>query len=172
MRFKIKKCDVCIDYIFIFVLSISAIFNSKQMLLLLLFSALHEIGHLVALLFCKSFPNEIKFSYYGLAVKYDDDLPILKECIVLISGPAVNLILYLLFKDEINLILFLLNMLPVYPLDLGRVVRLFSLKASKILSIITLIFICILCLYMIIYKKVYSLLFVTVYLVIYSINYD
>ena len=98
MRFKIKKCDVCIDYVFIFVLSITAIFNSKQMLLLLLFSALHETGHLVALLFCKSFPNEIKFSYYGLAVKYDDDLPILKECIVLISGPTVNLILYLVLK--------------------------------------------------------------------------
>ena len=153
MRFKIKKCDVCIDYVFIFVLSITAIFNSKQMLLLLLFSALHETGHLVALLFCKSFPNEIKFSYYGLAVKYDDDLPILKECIVLISGPTVNLILYLVFKNEINLILF-------------------SLKASKILSIITLVFICILCSYLIFYKKVYSLLFVTVYLVIYSINYD
>ena len=163
MRFKIKKCDVCIDYVFIFVLSITAIFNSKQMLLLLLFSALHETGHLVALLYCKSFPNEIK---------YDDDLPILKECIVLISGPTVNLILYLVFKNEINLILFSLNMLPVYPLDFGRVVRLFSLKASKILSIITLVFICILCSYLIFYKKVYSLLFVTVYLVIYSINYD
>ena len=88
------------------------------------------------------------------------------------SGPTVNLILYLVFKNEINLILFSLNMLPVYPLDFGRVVRLFSLKASKILSIITLVFICILCSYLIFYKKVYSLLFVTVYLVIYSINYD
>ena len=47
-------------------------------------------------------------------------------------------------------------MLPVYPLDFGRVVRLFSLKASKILSIITLVFICILCSYLIFYKKVYS----------------
>ncbi|MCI5734962.1 MAG: hypothetical protein MR281_02365 [Eubacterium sp.] len=172
MHFKLKKCDIFIDYAFILVLSLVAVFNSSRLLYLLLFSFLHEIGHLSALLICKSEPYEMRLSYYGFAIRYEDNLPIIKECAVLLSGPMVNLILYLFFKDDINLILFLLNCLPVYPLDVGRIVRLFSLKASRILSIITIVLICILCVYMLIYNKSYSLIFVTVYLIIYSINYS
>ena len=158
MHFRIKKCDIFI--------------NSKQVIYLLLFSALHEIGHLTALLICKEKPYKIHLSYYGFAIRYTDDLPRFKECIVLLCGPLVNLVLYLFFKDNINLILFLLNCLPVYPLDIGRIVRLFSIKASRILSVITVILICILCVYMLIYNKSYSLIFVTIYLIIYSINYN
>lgn len=172
MHFKLKKCDIFIDYAFILVLSLAAVFNSSRLLYLLLFSFLHEMGHLSALLISKSEPYEMRLSYYGFAIRYEDNLPIIKECTVLLSGPMVNLILYLFFKDDINLILFLLNCLPVYPLDVGRIVRLFSLKASRILSIITIVLICILCVYMLIYNKSYSLIFVTVYLIIYSINYS
>lgn len=172
MHFRIIKCDIFIDYTFILVLSLAAVFNSKQVIYLLLFSALHEIGHLTALLICKEKPYKIHLSYYGFAIRYTDDLPRFKECIVLLCGPLVNLVLYLFFKDDINLILFLLNCLPVYPLDIGRIVRLFSIKASRILSVITVILICILCVYMLIYNKSYSLIFVTIYLIIYSINYN
>ncbi len=172
MHFKIKRCDIYIEYAFVFVLSLAAVFSSKQLLFLLLFSFLHEAGHLTVLLLCKSYPYKIVLSYYGFAIRYDDNLPVLKECAVLLSGPLVNLILYLLFKDDINLILFLLNCLPVYPLDVGRIVRLFSSKASRIFSVITIILICILCVYMLIYNKSYSLIFVTIYLIIYSVNYS
>ena len=159
MHFRIKKCDIFIDYAFILVLSLAAVFNSKQVIYLLLFSALHEIGHLTALLICKEKPYKIHLSYYGFAIRYTDDLPRFKECIVLLCGPLVNLV-------------FLLNCLPVYPLDIGRIVRIFSIKASRILSAITVILICILCVYMLIYNKSYSLIFVTMYLIIYSINYN
>ncbi len=172
MRFKIKKCDICIDYAFILVLSLAAVFNSRQVIYLLLFSALHEMGHLTALLICRGVPYELHLSYYGFAIRYNDDLPRFKECIVLLSGPLVNLVLYLFLRDDINLILFFLNCLPVYPLDIGRVVRLFSLKTSKILSAITIVLICILCAYMLIYNKSYSLIFVAIYLIVYSINYN
>lgn len=170
MNFRINQCDIYIEYAFILVLSLAALFSSKQILCLLLFSALHEFGHLAALVICKGKPYELRFSYYGIAIKYYDDLPAAKECAVLLSGPAVNLILYLILKDDINLVLLLLNCLPVYPLDIGRVVRLFSLRLSKVLSIVSLIFVCIFCLYMLIYNKSYSFLFVVIYLVIYSIN--
>ena len=59
MHFRIKKCDIFIDYAFILVLSLAAVFNSKQVIYLLLFSALHEIGHLTALLICKEKPYKI-----------------------------------------------------------------------------------------------------------------
>ena len=100
MHFRIKKCDIFIDYAFILVLSLAAVFNSKQVIYLLLFSALHEIGHLTALLICKEKPYKIHLSYYGFAIRYTDDLPRFKECIVLLCGPLVNLVLYLFFKDK------------------------------------------------------------------------
>ena len=89
MHFRIKKCDIFIDYAFILVLSLAAVFNSKQVIYLLLFSALHEIGHLTALLICKEKPYKIHLSYYGFAIRYTDDLPRFKECIVLLCGPLV-----------------------------------------------------------------------------------
>ena len=64
MHFRIKKCDIFIDYAFILVLSLAAVFNSRQVIYLLLFSALHEIGHLTALLICKEKPYKIHLSYY------------------------------------------------------------------------------------------------------------
>ena len=49
MHFRIKKCDIFIDYAFILVLSLAAVFNSKQVIYLLLFSAFSEsLGQLIA----------------------------------------------------------------------------------------------------------------------------
>lgn len=172
MHFYIKNCKICIDYLFILVLSLAALFNANDILLVLLFSSLHEIGHFAALIIFKNYPYELKLSFYGFAVKYESNISRVKETVVLLSGPLVNLILYLILKDNVNLILFLLNVLPIYPLDFARVLRLYFPKTGTFISRITLILICILCVYMLVYYKSYSLLFVATYLVLYGINCD
>ena len=121
MHFYIKNCKICIDYLFILVLSLAALFNANDILLVLLFSSLHEIGHFAALIIFKNYPYELKLSFYGFAVKYESNISRVKETVVLLSGPLVNLIFYLILKDNVNLILFLLNVLPIYPLDFARV---------------------------------------------------
>lgn len=151
-------------------LSAAALFDAKQLVLVLLFSAVHEIGHLIALLFLKGEPDGLKFSFYGFALKYSCCLSRAKESIILLSGPAANLILYLILKDDYNFILFILNILPIYPLDGGRVINLFSPKASKVLSVAFFILIFIVSVYLVICYHTFSLFLVCIYLFVFYLN--
>lgn len=171
MKFKINDCDIIIDYSFILVLSFSALFNAKDVAYMLLYCAIHELSHLTALVIVGGRADELKFSFYGLALKYSSRLSRTKEIIVLICGPFANLILYILFRDELNLILFFLNIMPVYPLDGGRILDLFSYRASKAVSIMLIIILVIFSLYFIIFYKSFSLFLISIYLIFYSANY-
>ena len=58
------------------------------------------------------------------------NLLILKKIFILIAGPFVNLIFIIIFflrgKEElvyINMFIFLFNMMPIYPLDGGKIVE-------------------------------------------------
>lgn len=152
-------------------LSFAVLLGAESIIDLLIYSALHESGHFFVLLICGGKPDSLKLSYYGLALKYSTPLSKTKECLVLLAGPFVNLVLYLLLKNEINLLLFVLNMLPVYPIDFGRVIRLFSYRLSKVLGCITLALLIPLAVYMFVVYKSFSLIFIVCYLIIYSFNY-
>lgn len=90
----------------------------------LLFSVLHECGHLTALCALGLRPKQLRLSFYGMALRYDRVPDRRRETAVLIGGPAVNLILWVLLRDPANGALFLLNMLPIFPLDGGRLAAL------------------------------------------------
>ncbi len=152
-------------------LSFAVLLGAESIIDLLIYSALHESGHFFVLLICGGKPDSLKLSYYGLALKYSTPLSKTKECLVLLAGPFVNLVLYLMLKNEINLLLFVLNMLPVYPIDFGRVIRLFSYRLSKVLGCITLALLIPLAVYMFVVYKSFSLIFIVCYLIIYSFNY-
>ena len=170
MTFYINSCRVYISFTFLLVTAFSALSGFDSVLKLLMFSILHETGHLAVLLILSGRLRELSFSYYGFAIKYDNTLTPLKESAVLISGPAVNLICYIIFRDEINLVLLLLNLMPVYPLDGGRIIRLISIKLSKVLSVVFIILITLAALYLLIIYHSYSLLLISVYLFIYQLS--
>lgn len=171
MEFYLFDIKIRIEYSFVLMISFAVLFSAENLVNLLLFSMCHEAGHLIALILCGARADSLTFSYYGLALKYSSALPRLRELIVIAAGPLVNLILYCVFRDDVNFVLFVLNMLPVYPLDGGRILRLYSYKISKIISLIFLIFLIVLSLFLIVYYKSYSLLLICVYLAVYSINY-
>lgn len=171
LRIKLFDIEVYIEFSFLLMLSFALLLGSNDICYLLLFSSLHELGHLLSLYLVGGKAKSLKLSYYGLALKYDSELNRYKETIVLISGPVVNLFCYLLFRDDINLLLLILNSLPIYPIDLGRIIRLYSYKLSKILSFIFVIILFVLSVYLLIKNHSISLLFITCYLIIYSINY-
>ncbi len=152
-------------------LSFAVILGANDLSDLLLYSSLHELSHIIVLIMFGGRPDSIRLSYYGLALKYSDCLPVFKEICVLLAGPLANLILYFITKKEINLLLFVLNFLPIYPIDMGRAIRLISLRASRILSLVTLIILIALSIYVLICYKSFSLIFITCYLFVYSINY-
>ena len=171
MKFTVSSCVVRIEFSFILVMCFAVLFGADELMYLLLFSALHELGHLAVLYTCKGRADSLTFSFYGLALKYSSPVSVLREFFVIIAGPVVNLILYLFFRDNINLILFAINIMPIYPLDGGRILKLFSERAAVVVSRIFLVFIVILSIYLIVEYKSFSLLFIAVYLIVYSVMY-
>lgn len=97
----------------------------------MIFSALHETGHILALLFYGRKPKNITFGFSGIRIETDSaSLSYKQECVVALCGPLVNLIFIIFFMLTdisgtaliINTGLFVVNMMPVKSLDGGRFV--------------------------------------------------
>lgn len=172
MSFKLRGCVIKIDYLFILVLTAAALSGSRDLLQVLAFSSLHELGHLTALFICGGKPSSLTLSYYGFALRYDSVLSRAQETAVLLCGPAVNLLIYAFLRDDINLILLFINLLPIYPLDGGRILKLYFFKASRFVSIFFLISVYALSLWLVIDGGSFSMLLIALYLTVYSLNYD
>lgn len=171
MEFYIRKCRVKIEYTFILVLSFSVLLGANNILEVLLYSALHETAHFIVLVMFGGKAESLVFSFYGLALKYENKLQKWQEIIVIAAGPLTNLILYLLLKNDINLMLFFINALPVFPLDGGRILQLFSYRISKFISAAMLVALYALALLLIVFYKSFSLFLIAVYLTFYAIFY-
>ena len=123
----------------------------------------HEFGHLFTALIYKWNLKNITIYPFGGCVKFDDKLnrPIKEELLILISGPLFQILffffLYYLFSKgyityrNINIIkkyhytLLIFNLLPIYPLDGGRILNLIFnyfipyKKSNKIIIIISIV---------------------------------
>ena len=113
-----------LDYSFFWILTFAAWAQNELLWQVLLFSVLHECGHLTVLCALGLQPRQLRLSFYGMALRYDRVPDRRRETAVLFGGPAVNLILWVLLRNPANGALFLLNMLPIFPLDGGRLAAL------------------------------------------------
>lgn len=93
-----------------------------------LFSFLHEMGHIMALVCIKKSPKAIGTSMFGLHISLRGNMSTAEKIIVLISGFAVNFILaavlFILEKNlfaYINLVIGLLTAIPLSSTDGGAV---------------------------------------------------
>ncbi len=117
--------------------------------ILMLFAFFHELGHLFAGLILGFKPQSISINPLGLAINFKiqtkdfnrkvvkGSILSLKKIIIATSGPAVNFILVFLFsifdirlfgiqRDFIvysNLLIGIFNLIPIYPLDGGRILK-------------------------------------------------
>ena len=103
--------------------------------------ALHEFAHLVAAIYIGLKPKSITFSPFGVHLCLDNKIinSLADEIILYSAGPLVNaffalVALYFGWVDiyRLNLILFIMNIMPVMPLDGGMItMRLISYKLGR-----------------------------------------
>ncbi len=115
-------------------LALSLLAGAGGVLPLVLFSALcHEAGHLLALRLAGARVERVRLTAFGAEIRADTRrLSYPREILCTLAGPAVNLLLALLFARLMgsyvaagaNLLLGCFNLLPVPALDGGRVLYL------------------------------------------------
>ncbi len=131
------------------VIALLSIFSGAGLLTILILAvgifgsvALHELGHSMVARAKGGYIHEIVLYPIGGAAKISN-LPKrpLDEIMVALAGPAVSLILALIFSQierlaflgYLNKMLFLFNLLPVFPMDGGRVLRaILTLKKGRL----------------------------------------
>ena len=140
-----------------------------------IFVILHEFAHILVAKLLKVKIIDLSFLAFGVNAKFDFKSQKLKESIIAIAGPFLSLILvYFYPKYRIqNLFIFITNMIPIYPLDGGRIfkniiMRIFgNIKGRKIYNSLLKIFIILLMIVnviLIVFLKNYNFIFFTFYI--------
>ena len=117
--------------------------------IIMFFSILHELGHMIACIFLGFKPKMIEIMPFGLSIGFESKcdnynlkikkatLLTLKKIIISISGPITNIICiiiciflnnYFLWLNidliiYANIIIGVFNLIPIYPLDGGRIIK-------------------------------------------------
>lgn len=149
----------------------------------------HEIGHFLAALFFKIEVDKIYIYPFGGISKFNMPLneSILKEFIVLIMGPLFQIFyFYILFKipylyhykeliSVYHYTILTFNLLPIYPLDGGKLLNLFfhltiSFKRSFNLSILVSYIVVVLLLMIMVDKNISINSIVVISFLLYKIN--
>ena len=141
MRFRIDL------KIFLFIILFYFTKQIEIYAMIMFFAILHEFGHLLAGLLLGMKPEKMEIMPYGVSISFrltpeDYNQKIrhgnrleLKKILVAIAGPITNFIMILIvwqMKMNVfsglmilysNLLLILFNLLPIYPLDGGRIIK-------------------------------------------------
>ena len=164
MTFKI--CGIQFEITFLFVAILTYIISLKapaNVLVTVISSLLHEMGHLSVMLLVRNKPKTVKFELVGMNIIRQESFKISakREIAISLGGPIMNFIIviisciFLCFYENyivmtcacINLILITFNLLPIKTLDGGAI--LFFLLSQyyeaqtcrKILKITSILFI-------------------------------
>lgn len=173
----------------IFIFSIIFYFTNQIRIyfIIMFFSFLHEMGHIIMAFILNIKLEKIEIMVCGFSATFKEKLnnTKIKEILVTIAGPITSLALAILYnkinleyisKQEAvysNILIFLFNFIPIYPLDGGRIIKIFLnmkfgvIKSEKIISKIsnvTIIIITIICSIAVYYYKNLAIFIICIFL--------
>ena len=180
------KIEINLKIIFVFLL-FAYLKNVEIYIIFLCFIIIHELSHLAVAILIGAIPNKISINPFGISLKlytYGKNT-FLNNMLFFIAGPASNFIIimfFLLFKIEsiyslkiiyVNMAIFCFNILPIIPLDGGRILKeifkkFFSIeKANRYTLLVSKIVLCVITysysIFIIVIKNIY-ILFLVAYL--------
>lgn len=146
MKFVFFQTTVELDFLFCAgVTFLMCVNTGDEIRYGIIFSLIHEIGHLIAVFLCGETPELIRFGAFGMTIVRKNDITqdYKKEFITALSGPMMNFLcsgifclFYLVFGNSlflslsiINIIIGGFNIMPIFLLDGGRALE--SLLKSK-----------------------------------------
>ena len=189
--------------IFLFLLLFLITSQFEIYIIIMIFAIIHELGHLVAGLLLKFKVEEIKLTPMGVRLQFKvtnkeynkkvkkGNWLNVKKAIIALAGPITNIIIFIALillqnfdlaftKTYIyqiiiysNLLIAIFNMIPIYPMDGGRVINEIlkitvgykkAYKATYIISKTVLIILTAISSIVILYLKNIAILFIIMYL--------
>lgn len=185
--------------IFIFILIFIVTRQIKIYGILMLFALIHEVGHMLAGMLLGLKPSSLEIMPCGLSISFDvlpknynkkikkGTLLTIKKLIIALMGPITNLLLIIIycmynidffgipreFVVYSNILIGVFNLIPIYPLDGGRIVKniihIFygleeSYKITNAISNITAILLTVISSISILYFKNIAILLIIIYL--------
>lgn len=103
---------------------------------LMLFTLIHELTHMFMGIILKLKPKELRISPFGFSISFETyEKTEKKKILVAISGPLMNILIAIVccfinmeneWKELLiysNILIGMFNLLPIYPLDGGRIVK-------------------------------------------------
>ena len=171
--------------IFIFLILFYFTNQLRIYLIVMFFCFMHEIAHMILGIIFKMKPNKLEINPFGFSISFNNESNKIKEVFVALAGPVMNVGLailcqhikfrYITIEEAVysNILIFLFNMLPIYPLDGGRIVKgllhikMGEIKAEKLankISYITTILLTIFCSITVYYFQNFAIFLICIFL--------